>query len=69
MRVTLELDEKEVRALLRLLEDHLYYGWVEAEGECGWEGARLVPSGEASPALQGLYRRVRELVKGVVKKG
>jgi len=58
-RVVLELEEAEARALLRLLEEHQYYGWVEASGEFGLEA-----SGEVSPALTRVYRRIRALATG-----
>lgn len=51
----LELSEKETRLLLRLLKEHLYFGWIEQQGEFD-----LVSSGEISPTLRELYRRLRQ---------
>jgi len=51
---TLSLTPEEAKALLRLLDDHLYYGWVEMQGEFD-----VVASGEVHPLLRGLYYRVK----------
>lgn len=51
---TLSLTPEEAKALLRLLDDHLYYGWVEMDGEFD-----VVASGEVHPLLRGLYYRVK----------
>ncbi|ADH62480.1 hypothetical protein Mesil_0551 [Allomeiothermus silvanus DSM 9946] len=51
----LELSEKEIRVLLQLLEEHRYYGWVEEDGEFG-----TVASGQVSPTLEALYRRIKQ---------
>lgn len=53
--MNLELSEKERKLLLVLLEDHLHYGWVEQDDEF-----QLVSSGEYSPTLEQLYRRLKE---------
>jgi len=50
----IELSEKEVKVLLELLKEHLYYGWVEQDGEFG-----VVASGRVSPTLRELYRRLK----------
>lgn len=50
-----QLSEKEARALLELLQEHLYYGWIEGEGEFG-----VTASGRVSEALRELYRRLRQ---------
>jgi len=49
-----ELSPQELKALLLLLEEHLYYGWVEQDGEFG-----VVASGRVSPTLRELYRRLK----------
>jgi hypothetical protein len=51
----IELEEKELAALMELLKEHLYYGWIEQDGEF-----ELTSSGRVSPTLQGLYRRIRQ---------
>jgi len=51
----IELSPKEVKALLKLLEEHISYGWIKQEGEF-----ELTSSGRVSPTLQGLYRRIRQ---------
>ena len=53
--MNLEISEKERKALLELLKEHLYYGWIEQDGEF-----ELTSSGRVSPTLQGLYRRIRQ---------
>ena len=50
----IELSEKEVKALLELLKEHLYYGWIEQDGEFG-----VVASGRVSPILRELLCRLR----------
>ncbi|GIW28922.1 MAG: hypothetical protein KatS3mg070_2285 [Meiothermus sp.] len=55
LALTLDLDPKEAGALERLLGDHLYFGWVELEGEFD-----LAASGVVSEALRSVYRRLRE---------
>ncbi|GAO74253.1 hypothetical protein [Meiothermus ruber] len=51
----IELSEKEVKALLELLKEHLYYGWIEQDGEF-----EVVSSGQVSPTLEALYRRIKQ---------
>jgi len=50
----LSLTPEEARALLRLLDDHLCFGWIGLEGEFD-----VAASGEVSPTLERLYYRVR----------
>ncbi len=50
----IELSEKEREVLLELLEEHLYYGWIEQDGEF-----EVVASGEVSPTLEKLYYRLK----------
>jgi hypothetical protein len=50
----IELSEKEVKALLELLKEHISYGWIEQEGEF-----EVVASGEVSPTLEKLYYRLK----------
>lgn len=50
----IELSEKELKALLELLNEHLYYGWIEQDGEF-----EVVSSGRVSPTLSRLYARLR----------
>jgi len=50
----IELSEKEVKALLELLKEHLYYGWIEQDGEF-----EVVSSGQVSATLRELYRRLK----------
>jgi len=52
------LTPREAKALFDLLDDHLYFGWVRLEGEF-----KVVATGEVSPALEALYRRVRGLLR------
>lgn len=54
----IELDEKERKALLELLKEHLYYGWIEQEGEFG-----VVASGRVSPTLAALLRRIKDATR------
>ena len=51
----IELSEKEVKALLELLKEHLYYGWIEQDGEF-----EVVSSGRVSATLEALYRRIKQ---------
>jgi hypothetical protein len=50
----IELSEKEVKALLELLEEHVSYGWIEQEGEF-----EVVASGRVSSTLRELLRRLK----------
>lgn len=50
-----ELSPQELKALLLLLEEHLYYGWIEQDGEF-----EVVSSGQVSPTLEALYRRIKQ---------
>ena len=52
--MNLEISEKERKALLELLKEHLYYGWIEGDGEFG-----VVASGRVSPTLRELFQRIR----------
>ncbi|GIW31548.1 MAG: hypothetical protein KatS3mg071_1722 [Meiothermus sp.] len=51
-----ELSPQELKALLLLLEEHLYYGWIEQDGEF-----EVVASGRVSPALLALLQRLKRL--------
>lgn len=51
-----ELSPQELKALLLLLEEHRYYGWIERVGEFEIEA-----SGRVSPALLALLQRLRRL--------
>lgn len=53
--MTIELSAKEVKTLLELLKEHIHYGWIERDGEFG-----VVASGNISPVLQEVYRRLRQ---------
>jgi len=55
--VALLLTPKEARRLLRLLDDHLYFGWV------GLQGEKVVATWEVDPILEELYRRLRRLLE------
>ena len=55
--VQLELSRREVLELLKLLDDHTYYGWIELEGEFG-----VAATGEVSEVLRNLYRRLKQEV-------
>lgn len=49
----LVLNEKERRDLVKLLMEHLDYGWVEAV-----DRYKVFADLSPSPALEGLYRRL-----------
>ena len=55
--VVLELKEDEAQELLRLLEEHRYFGWIglrdELEAEASWI---------TSPQLVALYTRLKRLL-------
>ena len=53
------LSVKELELLIDLLGDHLYWGWIEGDGEFG-----VVASNRVSPTLQRLYRRLNAIAKG-----
>lgn len=55
-KITIEVEPQELKALLRLLEDHIRWGWVELMGEFEVEA-----SGRVSPYLERLYARLRRL--------
>ncbi|MGK0620061.1 peptidylprolyl isomerase [Meiothermus cerbereus] len=50
----IELSEKEVKALLELLKEHINYGWIEQEGEF-----EVLASGRVSATLKELLRRLK----------
>ena len=51
--VVLTLSPREANLLLDLLGEHIEFGWVERNGEFD-----LVSSGEVSPTLYEMYRRL-----------
>ena len=51
--VVLTLSPREATLLLDLLGEHIEHGWVEYNGEFD-----LVSSGQVSPTLHELYRRL-----------
>ena len=55
--VVLELSRREALELLRLLDDHIYFGWVGLEGEF-----EVGATGEVSESLRNLYRRLKQEV-------
>jgi len=55
---SLTLESRELKALLSLLQDHLYWGWIEGAGEFGVEA-----SGRVSPVLREIYRRLKVLAR------
>lgn len=55
--VRLQLTQKEARQLLRLLEDHLHYGWIASDGEFD-----VVVDGMPSPTLVRVYDRLKREV-------
>ena len=50
----IELSPKEVKALLKLLEEHISYGWIKQEGEF-----EVNASWEVSPTLEKLYYHLK----------
>lgn len=54
MQMRVELSPQELKVLLELLEEHLYYGWIEQDGEFG-----VCSSQRVSERLRELYWRLR----------
>lgn len=55
---SLALDGRELKVLLSLLQDHLYWGWIDGVGEFGVEA-----SGQVSPVLREIYGRLEVLAR------
>ncbi|MER3536387.1 MAG: hypothetical protein C4301_02530 [Thermus sp.] len=67
---TLVISREEARALLRLLEDHLCWGWLVAsrsEHQEDGEGG-LVPSLEVDPALRRVHRGLKGKYRAVASR-
>ena len=54
--VVLELKEDEVQELLRLLEEHRYFGWIGLRGELEAEASWIT-----SPQLVALHVRLKQI--------
>ncbi|MBO1438611.1 peptidylprolyl isomerase [Meiothermus sp. CFH 77666] len=52
----IELSPHELKALLELLKEHQYYGWIEQVGEFEIEA-----SGRVSPVLLALLQRLKQM--------
>ena len=57
--VNVSLSSRELDLLIDLLGDHLYWGWIEGDGEFS-----VSATGRVSPVLRRLYRRLNAIAKG-----